>query len=247
MNFNSLNSFSYIILIYFFILIFSLCIFIPTFSNHGYVVPSNITSYGSSFEVSNGKFVWPTPGYTTITSNFGYRTAPTSGASSYHSGIDIGAPTGSNIVSIFSGTVSFIGFSGAGGYTVTVKNDDFSVSYCHVSPNFLVCVGQSVYKGNIIAKVGPKNIYGVPNNPYRDSNGNPTNGATTRTSSSSYIKKRRQSRQSSKLFLKYITYLLRLHGYNVNNFLRILLHGNHIRLPNLIQLSYYTLGILLHL
>ena len=34
-------------------------------------------------------------------------------------------------------------------------------------------------KGDIIATVGPKNVYGVPNNPYRDSNGNPTNGATT--------------------------------------------------------------------
>ena len=66
-----------------------------------------------------------------------------------------------------------------GGYTVTIKNDNFSFSYCHVSPNFLVCVGQYINKGEIIAKVGPKNVYGVYNNPYKDSNGNPTNGATT--------------------------------------------------------------------
>lgn len=52
-------------------------------------------------------------GYTTITSNFGHRNSPTSGASSYHSGIDIGAPEGSNIISVSSGIVSFIGFSGA--------------------------------------------------------------------------------------------------------------------------------------
>ena len=89
-----------------------------------------------------------------------------------------------------------------GGYTVTIKNDNFSVSYCHVSPNFLVYVGQTVYKGDIIAKVGPKNVYGVPNNPYKDSNGNPTNGATTRSPSPFNNKKRRQSRQSFKLFLK---------------------------------------------
>ena len=89
-----------------------------------------------------------------------------------------------------------------GGYTVTVKNDNFSVSYCHVSPIFLVYVGQTVYKGEVIATVGPKNVYGVPNNPYRDSNGNPTNGATTRASFTHYNKKRRQSRQSFKLFLK---------------------------------------------
>lgn len=30
-----------------------------------------------------------------------------------------------------------------------------------------------------IADVGPKNVYNVKNNPYKDSNGNPTNGATT--------------------------------------------------------------------
>lgn len=107
------NSFSYLILLYTFILIFSLCIFIPIFSNNGYIAPSNITSTLPSLELSSSKFSWPTPGYTTITSYFGYRTAPTSGASSYHSGIDIGAPTGSNIISIFSGKVSYTGFSGA--------------------------------------------------------------------------------------------------------------------------------------
>ncbi len=101
------------------------------------------------------------------------------GASTYHSGIDIGAPTGCNIISIFHGRVSFIGFSGAGGYTITVKNNDFTASYCHVSSNFLVYVGQYVEKGQIIGKVGPKNVYGVANNPYKDKSGNPTNGATT--------------------------------------------------------------------
>ena len=30
----------------------------------------------------------------------------------------------------------------------------------------------------IIGKVGPKNVYGVTNNPYKDSEGRPTNGAT---------------------------------------------------------------------
>lgn len=35
--------------------------------------------------------------------------------------------------------------------------------------------------GNVIGYVGPKNVYGVQNNPYKDLNGNPTNGATTGT------------------------------------------------------------------
>ena len=40
-------------------------------------------------------------------------------------------------------------------------------------------IGQHINKGDVIANVGPKNIYNVPNNPYKDSSGNPTNGATT--------------------------------------------------------------------
>ena len=119
------------------------------------------------------------PGYTTITSYFGYRNAPTQGASTYHSGIDIAAPTGANIIAVTSGTVTYTGFYGAGGYTVTIKSDDISISYCHVSASFLVSQGEYVIKGSVIANVGPKNVYNVPNNPYKDSNGNPTNGATT--------------------------------------------------------------------
>ena len=33
--------------------------------------------------------------------------------------------------------------------------------------------------GSIIGTVGPRNVYGVINNPYEDEYGNPTNGATT--------------------------------------------------------------------
>ena len=70
-------------------------------------------------------------------------------------------------------------FVGAGGYTITLQNDIYTISYCHVSPLFTVSVGDFVSQGEHIGSVGPKNVYGVINNPYRDSNGNPTNGATT--------------------------------------------------------------------
>ena len=141
-------------------------------------------------------------GYTTITSKFGYRNSPTSGASSYHGAIDIAAPAGSNIIASCSGKVTYIGFNGGGGYTIIVKNNNFSISYSHVSPHFLVYVGQHVNKGDIIAKVGPKNVYGVPNNPYKDSNGNPTNRSNYRSSFAFCNKKRRQSRQSLRFLLK---------------------------------------------
>lgn len=122
------------------------------------------------------EFYWPLPNNHIITSPFGPRKAPTSGASSYHSGMDIGAPAGTKIHSICDGYVSFIGFNGAGGFTITIKANPYKVSYCHVNPNFIVDINQYVSKGEIIGAVGPKYV-DYPSQ-YKDSNGY-TNGATT--------------------------------------------------------------------
>lgn len=65
------------------------------------------------------------------------------------------------------------------GYTITLSSPIYKFSYCHVSPNYLVKQGDFVKAGQIIGSVGPKNVYGVIGNPYKDKNGNPTNGATT--------------------------------------------------------------------
>ena len=65
------------------------------------------------------------------------------------------------------------------GFTITLKNDTLSISYCHVSPDFDVNVSDYISKGEKIGTVGPLNVYNVPNNPYKDKFGNPTNGAST--------------------------------------------------------------------
>ena len=114
-----------------------------------------------------------------ITSPFGYREAPTSGASTYHNGIDIAAKEGTELVAIMDGKVTKASWGGSGGYTITIVSGEYTYSYCHCSPEFKVQVGDEVKKGQIIGTVGPKNVYGVPGNPYKDSDGNPTNGATT--------------------------------------------------------------------
>lgn len=124
-------------------------------------------------------FLWPVPGFHTITCPFGPRKSPTSGASSNHSGIDIGAPEGTVIYSSSPGTVSFTGFNGANGCSIIIDYEEFSFSYCHVSPDFIVSKGDKIFANQEIGKVGPKILYGISNNPYKDSNGNPTNGATT--------------------------------------------------------------------
>ena len=164
---------SFLILIILFV-----CIFFIPFLNKDSL--SNSDSLDSEIISTNPDgFVWPIPGYTKISSPFGKRISPTSGASSSHSGIDIPAPQGSKFIAVHDGEITFRQFLGAGGYTITLQNDIYTISYCHVSPLFTVSVGDFVSQGEHIGSVGPKNVYGVINNPYRDSNGNPTNGATT--------------------------------------------------------------------
>ena len=97
------------------------------------------------------------------------------GASSSHSGIDIPAPEGTKLIAVADGEITFTQFLGAGGYTIT------KVTYCHCSPNYIVKVGDMVKQGQVIGYVGPKYVYGVKGNQYSDSNGKPTNGATTGT------------------------------------------------------------------
>ncbi len=130
-------------------------------------------------QISSSGFIWPIPGYTRISSQFGKRTSPTTGASSYHSGIDIPAPPGTKFIAVHDGIITFRQFLGAGGFTITLSFDNYKVSYCHCDPNFIVEIGQTIKQGQIIGMVGPKNVYGVLGNIYKDAQGNPTNGATT--------------------------------------------------------------------
>lgn len=152
-------------------------LFIPTMSADTELKP---VEKGEKIFYGNLNFAWPIPGYTAISSPFGKRTAPTSGASTFHKGTDIPAPEGTTLIATCDGEITFIGFLGGGGYTITITNaDGLKISYCHVSPNYIVSVGQIVEQGEIIGNVGPKYVYGVVGNNYKDASGNPTNGATT--------------------------------------------------------------------
>ena len=162
------------------LIIFSILIcilFIPTLSQSNTIPEINENQI---FFYGNQNYAWPVPGYTRISSYFGKRTAPTSGASTYHKGIDIPAPEGTVLIASCDGEITFTGFLGGGGCTVTLTTyENLKISYCHVSPNYLVSVGDQITQGQVIATVGPKYIYGIAGNTYKDSEGLPTNGATT--------------------------------------------------------------------
>lgn len=138
----------------FFIFLIVLSIFISIFFTPGLFKSNNISTAMSNGEILdfnlNG-FVWPSPGYTRINSYFGKRNAPTSGASTFHKGIDIGAPEGSVFIAVSDGEITFTNFLGGGGYTITLAvNESLKVSYCHCDPNFIVTVGDKVKQGQVI-------------------------------------------------------------------------------------------------
>ena len=164
----------------FFIILIILIVFISVFFTPIlFGNSSGATSNGEILDFNPNGFVWPTPGYTRINSYFGKRNAPTAGASTFHKGIDIGAPEGSYFIAVCDGEITFANFLGGGGYTITLTAGNLKISYCHCNPDFIVHVGDVVKQGQIIGNVGPKYVYGVPGNQYKDSSGNPTNGATT--------------------------------------------------------------------
>ena len=99
-------------------------------------------------------FTWPCPASGRITSGFGGRKSPTKGASSNHKGIDISAPTGTSIVAAAAGEVVIATYSSsAGNYVMLSHGGGVYTVYMHAS-SLLVSQGQSVKKGQTIAKVG---------------------------------------------------------------------------------------------
>lgn len=102
----------------------------------------------------NGYFIWPV--YGNITSYFGYRYI--FGSYSYHSGIDIAAPYGTGIQAADGGTVIWAG-TGTGSnwsygkYVIIDHGNGYQTYYAHCS-SLLVSVGDKVYQGQTIAKVG---------------------------------------------------------------------------------------------
>lgn len=104
--------------------------------------------------IGNISFIWPCPSSSRITSGFGGRSSPTEGASSNHKGIDIGASSGSDIVAAADGTVTISTYSySAGNYIMINHGGGVSTVYMHCS-KLLVSVGETVKKGQGIAKVG---------------------------------------------------------------------------------------------
>lgn len=88
------------------------------------------------------------------TSYFGYRNNPITGKYSFHTGIDIAAPEGTNIRAAFGGRVLKSGYdSQAGNYIFLSHDDGFVTFYCHCN-EIVADVGAYIRQGETIALVG---------------------------------------------------------------------------------------------
>lgn len=103
--------------------------------------------------VFTGEMTWPIPG-ASVTQNVGSRIHPVYGYKSCHTGMDLGASSGTAIHAAASGiVVSVLNGGPYGIHTLIAHGSGLTTMYAHQS-SAGVKAGQSVTKGQVIGKVG---------------------------------------------------------------------------------------------
>lgn len=110
-------------------------------------------SHSATSVYKGGKFGYPTP-TTTISSAYGYRIHPIYGTRKLHTGIDFPVSTGTPIYAAGDGRVITACYYGGYGNTVIIDHGGgLTTLYAHNS-SLSVSVGQTVTRGQVIAKAG---------------------------------------------------------------------------------------------
>lgn len=103
--------------------------------------------------LSDAEWVCPVT-YIRISSPYGYRIHPMSGAWALHSGVDLSAPMGTPIYATRAGTVTSAAYNSSGGNFVIINHGDgFDSRYLHMT-YYIVSPGQEVAQGQLIGYVG---------------------------------------------------------------------------------------------
>ena len=106
---------------------------------------------GSIGIIEDGELVWPLPGHTYISCNFG---EPDAFGNPGHRGTDIPAPEGTPILAAHSGTVIISGWNNSYGNQVLLDNGaGLSTRYAHMTAA-AVSAGETVTAGQVIGYVG---------------------------------------------------------------------------------------------
>lgn len=101
-----------------------------------------------------GELCWPSQSSKRITSPFGMRIHPTLKVNKMHTGIDIGASMGTNILAANSGKVITAGWNSSYGYMIMIDHGGGIVTLYAHSSALLVSKGDIVNRGQVIALVG---------------------------------------------------------------------------------------------
>ena len=109
-------------------------------------------------ETKGGLQVFGTPvdyyWYYYISSYYGYRKNPNTGAEELHRGVDIAVPTGTVVYAAHDGTVMQAAYdSYYGNYVVITDSKGYTTKYAHMD-SLNVSAGQSVKKGDTVGKSG---------------------------------------------------------------------------------------------
>ena len=105
-----------------------------------------------------GSWGWPCPGRTYVTSRAGNRYHPVYNEWRYHSGIDVGAQSGTVVVASDGGTVALADVKGGYGNCVMINHGNgYYTLYGHLS-SFTVSAGQTVSQGQTIGYVGSTGV-----------------------------------------------------------------------------------------
>ena len=102
-----------------------------------------------------GKMLWPLPGYTKLSDDYGMRNDPFGGTGqSMHNGIDIPAPSGTPIIAAYDGQIAWSYYNWSAGNWIGIDHGDgvYTV-YMHMS-KMIASEGQYVKAGDVIGLVG---------------------------------------------------------------------------------------------
>lgn len=100
-----------------------------------------------------GKYVWPCPGYSRISSGYGNRVCPFHG-NEFHDGIDLAAASGTPILAFGPGTVTMSGWNGGYGNYISIDHGGGLMSFYGHCSALYVSKGATVKAGQKIAAVG---------------------------------------------------------------------------------------------
>ncbi|WP_338826327.1 hypothetical protein MTBGP_11360 [Moorella thermoacetica] len=117
------------------------------------MVMSQAAAYASTM-LPVGQGVWPLPAqYKTVTDGYGMRWHPILKKYSFHDGIDLPAPQGTQVFAVKDGKVTWDRENGAYGLTVMLDHGGMETKYCHLS-GVAVRKGEQVKAGQVIGYVG---------------------------------------------------------------------------------------------